>query len=601
MDTQTVTGLLLAQAGSDRPGLLFEERRWTWRQHVRECTRYAAALRTLRDAAPQDPRPRRNPRPFHIGVLAGNVPEFSFLLGGCAFAGAVLVGLNPVRRGAALAADVARTDCIAVLTERCYLDLLDLDLLKAAGVPILPLDTLDLPPAVPPADTGNAQPDDLLMLIFTSGTSGEPKAVRVTHAKIAAPGQMLASRFGLTASDVAYVSMPLFHSNAIIAGWGPGLAAGATIALRRTFSASGFLADVRKFGATYANYVGKPLSYVLTTAESPDDADNPLRIVFGNEGNAADLTRFAERFGCRVIDGFGSTEGGIAISRTPDTPPGALGRLTDGVAVLDPDTGHPCPPARFSLGGELANPHEAVGELVNTGGAGQFAGYYNDPDADTSRMRDGKYWSGDLAYVDELGFCWFAGRSGDWLRVDGENLGTAPIERVLRRCPAVAEAAVYGVPDPGSSSGGGNGGTNGLAGVGDQVMACLVLRSGASLTPEELGLFLTRQPDLGRKQYPRFVRIATMLPRTPTFKVLTRVLAADRWHTTDPVWWRPDPREPGYLPLTPAQSLELPLSGPRRRSGRCAARPASGRSAAGPTGRSPGHRSPSRSIPRSLR
>jgi fatty-acyl-CoA synthase len=515
----TVTGLLLAQAGSDRPGLLFEDRRWTWREHVRECARYAAALRD-----------RHQPgRPFHVGILADNVPEFSFLLGGCALAGAVLVALNPVRRGAALAADAARTHCQYVLAEDRYAGLLPAGLLPAgllAGgwdIPVLPLGELD-PPATPLDKPASARPDDLVMLIFTSGTSGEPKAVRVTQGKIALPGVMLAGRFGLTADDVVYVSMPMFHSNAILAGWAVGLAAGAGIALRRRFSASGFLPDIRAFGATYANYVGKPLSYVLATGPRPDDADNPLRVAYGNEGAAGDLARFGARFGCQVVDGFGSSEGGVAITRTPDTPPGALGRLTDGVAVLSPETGRPCPAARFGPGGELLNAAEATGEIVNTAGAGLFAGYYNDADADASRMRDGMYWSGDLGYVDENGFCWFAGRAGEWLRVDGENLGTAPVERVLRRHPAVAEAAVYGVPDPVA---------------GDQIMACLVLRAGHQLTPDGLRAFLAAQADLGEKQWPRFVRIAGELPRTPTFKALTRVLAEQRWDTADPVWWRP--------------------------------------------------------------
>jgi fatty-acyl-CoA synthase len=330
--------------------------------------------------------------------------------------------------------------------------------------------------------------------------------------------------------------MPMFHSNAIMAGWAVGLAAGAALALRRRFSASAFLSDVRTFGATYANYVGKPLSYVLATPARPDDADNPLRIAYGNEGAPGDLARFAGRFGSQVIDGFGSSEGGVAISRTPDTPPGALGSLADGMAVLDPETGRRCPPASFGPGGELLNPAEAVGEFVNTRGAGLFAGYYNDAAADASRMRDGMYWSGDLGYADSRGFCWFAGRSGEWLRVDGENLGTAPIERVLRRHPAIAEAAVYGVPDPV---------------VGDQIMACIVLRDGASLTPAEFGAFLAAQGDIGPRQHPRFVRVASQLPRTPTFKVLTRVLAADRWQTSDPVWWRPYGREHpvGYVVL----------------------------------------------------
>jgi fatty-acyl-CoA synthase len=524
----TVTELLLAQAGSSRPGLCFEDRRWTWLEHVSECARYAAALRARRQTG----------APFPIGVLADNVPEFSFLIGGCAFAGAVLVALNPVRRGNALARDVARTDCQYVLAQPQHAALL-----PAMDVPVLPLDGLDLPGQAP-LDVVPAAADDLLMLIFTSGTSGEPKAVRCTHGKIAGPGQVLASRLGLTAADTVYVSMPMFHSNAIMAGWAVGLAAGAAIALRRRFSASAFLDDVRAFGATYANYVGKPLSYVLATPARSDDNDNPLRIVYGNEGAPGDLARFAGRFGCQVIDGFGSSEGGLAISRTPDTPPGALGRLADGVAVLDPETGRRCPPASFGPGGELLNPAEAVGEFVNTRGAGMFVGYYNDAEADASRMRDGMYWSGDLGYADSRGFCWFAGRAGEWLRVDGENLGAAPVERALRRHPAIAEAAVYGVPDPVA---------------GDQIMACIVPRDGASLTPAELGAFLAAQGDLGPRQCPRFVRVASQMPRTATFKVLTRVLAADRWNTSDPVWWRPYGRgdSPEYAVLGAEQATSL--------------------------------------------
>jgi fatty-acyl-CoA synthase len=531
----TVTDLLLAQAGNPRPGLCFEDQRWTWAEHVSECARYAAVLRAQ----------RRPGGPFHVGLLADNGPEFSFLLGGCALAGAVLVALNPVRRGAALARDVARTDCQYVLAQPQYAPLLpELD------IPVLPLDRLDLP-AQAPLDPAPATAGDLLMLVFTSGTSGEPKAVRCTHGKIAGPGQYLASRFGLGSADTVYVAMPMFHSNAIMAGWAVGLAAGAAIALRRRFSASAFLGDVRAFGATYANYVGKPLSYVLATPAHADDADNPLRIAYGNEGAPADLARFAARFGCQVIDGFGSSEGGVSIARTPDTPPGALGRLDGGVAVLDPRTGRPCPPAQFGPGGELLNPAEAVGEIVNTSGAGMFAGYYNDAAAEASRMRQGMYWSGDLGYADERGFCWFAGRTGDWLRVGGENLGTAPVERVLRRHPAVAEATVYGVPDPVA---------------GDQIMACLVLRDGAALAPAELGAFLAAQADLGPRQHPRFVRLARQLPRTPTFKVLTRVLAAQRWNTTDPVWWRPARRDgrdgrdgpgPDYAVLDAQQAAAL--------------------------------------------
>ena len=147
---------------------------------------------------------------------------------------------------------------------------------------------------------------------------------------------------------------------------------------------------------------------------------------------------------------------------------------------------------------------------MNTTGAGGFEGYYNDDAAQTRNgWRGGVYHSGDLAYRDEAGYAYFAGRLGDWMRVDGENLGTAPIERVLLRHPDVAEVAVYPVPDPA---------------VGDQVMAALVLAPGAEFESDEFRTFLAEQPDLGPKQWPSYVRISAGLPRTVTFKVLKRQL-----------------------------------------------------------------------------
>ena len=121
------------------------------------------------------------------------------------------------------------------------------------------------------------------------------------------------------------------------------------------------------------------------------------------------------------------------------------------------------------------------------------------------------YWSGDLAYRDADGWIYLAGRTADWMRVDGENLAAAPIERVLQRLPAINRVAVYAVPDEN---------------VGDQVMAAVVLQDDATLTPEELEAFLAAQADLSPKAWPRFVRLAADLPSTATNKVLKRELAA---------------------------------------------------------------------------
>ncbi|OBJ01490.1 acyl-CoA synthetase [Mycobacterium alsense] len=492
----TVKDLLVPLAEIDDRGIYFEDSFTSWRDHLRHGAAIAAALRERLDPA----------KPPHVGVLLENTPFFSAMLVAAGMSSIVPVGLNPVRRGDALARDIAHADCQVVLADSKSAaplgDIEHVNVDSAAWADELAAHR-DAEPRF-----GSASPADLFMLIFTSGTSGEPKAVKCSHGKVAIAGVTMTQRFGLGRDDVCYVSMPLFHSNAVLVGWSVAAACRGSMALRRKFSASGFLQDVRRYGATYANYVGKPLSYVLATPARPDDADNPLRAVYGNEGVPDDIDRFARRFGCVVQDGFGSTEGGVAIARTPDTPPGALGPLPDGIDIVDPDTGEPCPAG-------------VVGELVNTAGPGRFEGYYNDEAAEAERMAGGNYHSGDLAYRDEAGYAYFAGRLGDWMRVDGENLGAAPIERVLLRYPDATEVAVYAVPDPV---------------VGDQVMAALVMADGAEFDPEKFRAFLAEQPDLGPKQWPSYVRVSAELPRTVTFKVLKRQLSAQGVDCGDPVW-----------------------------------------------------------------
>ena len=495
----TVRDALLARSEDDRPALLAGDERWTWREYVAASARRAHALDAL---LPAD-------RPRHVGLLMDNTPEMAFHLGAAGLGTHVAVGLNTTRRGEALLADIRKADCQVVVADRRLLPLVEgIDLggvrLVVSDEPAWQHAVHESSGAPPDAAPG---PDSLFMLIFTSGTSGDPKAVRITHEKVTSPGAYLLERLGLGADDVFYVSMPLFHSNAVMAGWGPALAAGGCVALAEKFSASRLLSDVRRYGATYMNYVGKPLSSVLATPEQPDDADNPLRLAFGNEAGDRDIAAFSRRFGCQVVDGFGSTENAVVISRVPGTPPGSLGVPLEGVAVLDPETQQECPRAVFDESGRVTNLDDATGELVNTVGTGQFAGYYDDEAATAERMRGGMYWSGDLAYRDEDGFVYYAGRTADWLRVDGENLAASPIERILVRHPSIAEAAVYAVPDPSS---------------GDQLVAALVLVG--ALAPQDFESFLAEQADLGPKQLPRHVRILDALPRTATNKVLKREL-----------------------------------------------------------------------------
>jgi fatty-acyl-CoA synthase len=503
---ETVQQLLRERAEDDHPAVLYDDRTWTWREHVTEASTEAAALIGLLDTD----------RPPHVGVLLGNTPEMLRSMAAAALGGYVLCGINTTRRGEGLAADVRRAECQVLVTDAEHRHLLDgVDL---AGVRLLETSSAEWAGLL--AGSGELTPlreveaMDTFMMIFTSGTSGDPKAVQVAHLMVLFSGLNLVGRFEMTSADVCYLSMPLFHSNAVVAGWAVALASGAAMAPAK-FSASRFLEDVRRYGATYMNYVGRPLAYVLATPEQPDDLDNPLRVAFGNEAGDRDIEEFASRFGCTVVDGFGSTELAVIITREDGTPPGSIGKGFDGVAIYDAETVTECAVAVFDEHGALANADEAVGELVNTQGAGYFSGYYNDEAANSERMRHGMYWSGDLAYRDADGWIYLAGRTADWMRVDGENIAAAPVERILSRLPAINRVAVYAAR-PGHPN----------TVIGDQVMAAVVLQEDATLSPEELEAFLAEQPDLSPKAWPRYVRIAADLPSTATNKVLKRELVA---------------------------------------------------------------------------
>jgi fatty-acyl-CoA synthase len=520
----------------ERTAMRFEDDSWTWNDYVRGCHQRAAYLQaTLQDGAPP-----------HFGVLLDNVPEMPLWLGAAALTETVVVGINPTRRGAELARDITHTDCQLVVTEGRHWHLLDgLDLGTAAGN-VLDVDSDAYADQLAPYADAEVAPVEIdeagtYLLLFTSGTSGAPKACIISQGRLHRQSGGLTMMQKLGPDDVMYCTMPLFHSNAIITSFGPWLISGSTLALRRRFSASGFLPDLRNYGVTYFNYVGKPLSYILATPQQLDDADNPLTRVFGNEGADLDIERFGTRFGCVVGDGYGSTEGGANINRTPDMPKGALGVAAEGTAIIDAETGEECPPARFDEQGHLLNPDEAIGEIVNKKGAKSFEGYYKNDEANAERVRQGWYWTGDLGYRDQNGFFYFAGRDFEWLRVDGENFAAAPVERILARHPDVVLAAVYAVPDEE---------------VGDQVMAALQLQPGTTFDPSDFDEFLNEQPDLGTKWTPRYVRITNALPVTETQKILKRVLRRECWATEEPLWWRSEKRE-RLRPLTPHDLAEL--------------------------------------------
>ena len=279
--TETISGAVLNLADVDRLGLVANDLHLSHAEVVARAAARGAWLHATRQDGP-----------FHVALMLDNVPEFIFWLQAAALAGAVVVGANPTHRGDELVRDLAHTECQFLITDSTYLPLVEgarigdtLGEVESANERVLVLDTAAGRDTVAsytsakPADVAerSVTSETLGYLLFTSGTSGAPKACLCSQGRLARIGTIVAQMYTLEPADVCYLSMPLFHSNALMAGWGPALMAGSAVALPASgrFSASGFLPDVREAGATYFNYVGKPLSFILATPEQPDDADNP--------------------------------------------------------------------------------------------------------------------------------------------------------------------------------------------------------------------------------------------------------------------------------------------------------------------------------------
>ena len=537
-----------AQEHGDRLAIRFGDRSWNHGQYFEESCRFAALFRAR--------LPADGPR--HVAVLLDNTPDYLFAFGGAALIGAAIVGLNHTRRGEHLLRDIEHTHCSLVITEPRHEGLLEP---LAADLPTVLTSTRFADEDDPPAALGSSlddalaaiTPDDLGIepdldsiwaLIFTSGTSDAPKAVICSQRRLLVTGNRMRIIMDLGPDDLGYVCMPLFHSNAVQVGWAPSIVTPCAVGLGRRFSASRWLADVRRYGATYFNYTGKPLAYLLAQPEGADDASSSLRVAFGNEGSPEVVGSFGRRFGVEVIDAYGATEGGVAVNRDAEQRPGALGLAPDHVQIVD-EEGTEKSRATLDARGRVLNAEASVGEIVNTQGAGPFEGYYNNPDATAQTTRFGWYWSGDLGYKDADGYLYFAGRNADWIRVDGENFPAGPIEELLRHAPGVVLAAVYGVPDDQA---------------GDQVMAALVLADDSAFDPVAFTAWIDTHPGIGAKWRPRYVRILRDPPTTGTNKIVKRALTRARFRHAlvdgDPLFVR-SRDDVSYRPFSAADEVAL--------------------------------------------
>lgn len=554
---------------ADKVFLMHDARRWTYRQFRDEATRMAHFV--ARRLGPSDDK-----RPPHVAMLLENHLELVSLFGGCGIAGATLFGINTGLRGDVLAGVVNHARARLLVVDDKLLPEVErvrAELRTVAAENIVTLSELRacLDSEVGPASKSLAYPDVAvtpqtnLMVIYTSGTTGLPKGINNNHFKLCATGIGVSMNTGLHRDDTGYACMPLFHSNSLFVGLMPCFWVGGSMGLRERFSGSRFVPDCFEYGVSMWNYVGEPVHYVLAAIEKEHGGDaarirrevtespkNRLRFAIGNGASPVDIDKFVEWMGLDdMFELYGSTEAAISTFRRMGDPRGSVGEVTDPAVKIISERGAECPPAELDAEGKITNYETAVGEICRCAPeTGLFQGYFDNPDANTSKYRDGVYHSGDLGHIlvrNGKRYLFFDGRTDDWIRKDGENFSALQVARLLGEHADVPLAAAYGVP----------------CAVSDElVMAALKLREGVDFDPKSFFEFCEKQIREGgmdRKWFPDFVRIVSDFEYTGTQKVLVRNLKKvhfDPRRVRDPLWFR-ERGDTSYRPFTMAEFERL--------------------------------------------
>ena len=340
-----------------------------------------------------------------------------------------------------------------------------------------------------------SQPDDLALLMYTSGTTGVPKGVMLTQANLVANAQAISAEHGLTAADRVLAVLPLYHINAFAVTMLAPLAQGGSLAMPPRFSAARFWQQAADARCTWLNVVPTMISYLLEGPVPPREQTARLR--FCRSASAAlppeHLLGFEQRFGIGIIETMGLTETVAPAFSNPLDPGarkvGSVGRASGCAACVVDATLQPVADG-------------ATGEIAIRG-PNVMRGYYKDPAATSAAFTpDGWLRTGDLGHRDGDGFFFVTGRIKELIIKGGENIAPREIDEVLLAHPAVLEAAATGLPD---------------RHYGQDILACVVLREGCACTEEALRDFCIER--LGAYKTPKVIRFVAELPRGPSGKV----------------------------------------------------------------------------------
>lgn len=454
-----------------------------------------------------------------LALLMANHAEFVDLLVAASLLRAVLVPIDPRTKGEKLAFMVANAKATGLVAADYALRHVEDALDGAAAVAwaaALPTDEgpgralwaprvecyadlcLDAGEDLPLPESNGA---DRMLILHTSGTTGDPKGIVMTQRRFCETAAAALRGFGYQASDRLYSGLSLTHANALQVTLAPALLGGLPVVFSRRFTRSRLWDLTRRYGCTTFTVLGGMPTSIYAEPAKANDADNPVRLVVSAGMPAALWERFERRFDVRILEFYGSAEGGLAIKPLGEGPVGSIGRIAPHFvhrivddAGMDVRQGHP---------GELW--------LRPADGSPFQIEYVGDPEASARKGEGGWLHMGDVVREDVDGWLFFEYRKGGGVRRNGDFISTAYVEKAIVDSGLVCDVFVYGIPA-----------ASGAAGEKD-VVAAVVFAPDAQLDVQ--ALFRCCRTALEANFVPSFIQVVPEIPKTASEKPLERLLA----------------------------------------------------------------------------
>jgi long-chain acyl-CoA synthetase len=474
----------------DRPAIRLDDLVLTYAQ-LRDAAGRAAALLASLGVEPGD----------RIGLMLPNIPAFPVAFYGALAAGAIVVPMNPLLKSREVAYYLGDSGAKVVVAWQGAAA----EAAKGAadaGAQVVQVDDADLSSRLdglsPVSSWADAAGDDDAVILYTSGTTGKPKGAELTHDNLTRNASLTARTLLKNSSgDVMMGCLPLFHVFGLTCGLNGTMAVGGTLTLLPRFDPGKALQIIERDRVTIFEGVPTMYSAMLHHQADPRPGTSSLRLcISGGAAMPVEVLRNFEReFDCIILEGYGLSETSpVASFNHPDKvrKPGSVGTPVEGVEMrlVDGD-GNDVPPGE-------------VGEIAIRG-HNVMKGYWGKPEATAEAIPDGWFRTGDMGRVDEDGYYYIVDRKKEMIIRGGFNVYPREIEEVLHEHPAVAEAAVVGIPHPE---------------LGEDVGAAVALKPGASATGDELRAFVKER--VAAYKYPRHVWLVDELPKGPTGKILRR-------------------------------------------------------------------------------